>query len=182
MRLVPSRDRASHEDQHVLGLSVVLNPIHEMNERGRDGIHSLSLTQMTLQRKTRQIGVVCDRCSRLQLWIGLCLSRIIAFRDVLFDFFLPRPSLSTTSSPHTTRCLLSWPPLSLKEPTTFSPSELSCCSSLYSWVGSLVMVNVREPSAGTDVRLLPLVAVCILQQCVGHVTRDTDTRNFGTLT
>jgi len=44
------------------------------------------------------------------------------------------------------------------------------------------MVNVREPSAGTDVRLLPLVAVCILQQCVGHVTRDTDTRNFGTLT
>jgi len=107
MRLVPSRDRASHEDQHVLGLSVVLNPIHEMNERGRDGIHSLSLTQMTLQRKTRQIGVVCDRCSRLQLWIGLCLSRIIAFRDVLFDFFLPRPSLSTTSSPHTTRCLLS---------------------------------------------------------------------------
>lgn len=42
--------------------------------------------------------------------------RLTSISDVLFDFFLPMPSLSTVSSVHITLCLLG-PPLSFNTPT-----------------------------------------------------------------
>jgi hypothetical protein len=53
---------------------------------------------------------------------------------------------------------------------TFSPSEFRCSSSLSSRLGSLVIINVREPSACTNVCCRPLIEFeCILQQKTGVV-------------
>lgn len=93
--------------------------------------------------------------------------------DILFDFFFPHPSLSTTSSPHATLCvLLLATPLSLSVPTA-PASDPSLCpgtdpdldkeldssvSSARDWVSRSVIV--RDPSEGAEVCDLSCVARC----------------------
>lgn len=62
----------------------------------------------------------------------------------LFDFFLPAPSLSTTSSRHTTRGRFLGAPRRRSVPTAEDSASL-CVSSSRGWLSCTVMV--RDPSA-----------------------------------
>lgn len=102
----------------------------------------------------RRTAWVCDICSILQKRDLHEHKRVVQLMmNVLFELFLPHPSLSTTSSSHTTRLGLFFfgPPRSLSTPPLWSPEpppspEPSSSPGCESW-----MVMVREPSPGADV-------------------------------
>jgi hypothetical protein len=112
--------------------------------------HCHRLTQIpspTNPRQTiRRTVLACGKYNKLEqknaaLIVPICLSPVLV--HALFDFFLPRPSLSTTSSLHTTRGRLRGPPRRRRVPVGPGPaavSETSPCSA------SCTATTTCEPS------------------------------------
>ena len=72
-----------------------------------------------LHLTTRRTALVCGRYNKLEKRrrnSAFLLFFPLERQYVLFDFFLPRPSLSTTASSHATRGPLRGPPLSRRVP------------------------------------------------------------------
>jgi hypothetical protein len=102
---------------------------HDDDDDG-DTVHSASQcrhpssnpSQSLLHLMTRRTASVCGRYNKLETdaksikIIPYSILHFLSAKYVLFDFFLPRPSLSTTASSHATRGPLRGPPLRRRVP------------------------------------------------------------------
>lgn len=120
---------------------------HDVNESGYDRRKSLNPSPMIHQRKIRQTSSVCGIYSRLLQKVNGGINMIPEQHALLDDFF-PAPSLSTTSSLHTTDCrsrfLCRGPPRRWSVPISPSSSPDGRLSSSRGCESRIVIV--REPS------------------------------------
>lgn len=128
---------------------------HAANVNGYGRMRSRNRSQTTLRRRTRRIALACGRCNRL-CGGGMRLAdarNCVELQDALFDDFFPAPSLSTTSSFHTTRgrflVRCRGPPRKRSVPTSPSSSPEGSPSSSSRGCESRIVI-VREPSVGAD--------------------------------
>src|SRR6266850_3718983 len=108
---------------------------------------------MNLRRTTRRTVLVYGRCNKLKKKQHYIYLPPIERFHVLFDFFLPRPSLSTTCSSHATCGPLRGAPRRRRVPAGVRPTarsgsdaaaDASRCSAF------CTTSAVREPSRDTE--------------------------------